>query len=183
MTDNGEGARNGGVGGHWWLVALSLLANVAEVDADLVVQQEMENSQSFTNQLRAVLTKGISNPSQAVLVQEDLNRHLQDPKVRARLKSMDVTPTDAQGVFDLCKQGHDNHVKVDQFIIGLLRLHGMAKAVDMLSLVYENRVSSMEARKEAHAVLLAYIDVVRTLAYSVQRAQAASSLVQGPLLR
>merc|ERR1711920_32142 len=81
----------------------------------------------------------------------------------AHLQSMEVTRADAQGVFNLCKRCGRDEVNVDEFILGLLRLHGTAKAVDVVSLVYENRMKSMETARTAKQAQRRFDNVLRHL--------------------
>merc|ERR1712113_966697 len=119
--------------------------NMAQLDSDLVIEQELHQSNSWTNQLKLILKGG--NEMEHVLTEENLNKHLRNKVVEARLKSLDVDLSDARGVFQLLKSEDTDSVDIDEFIMAMPRLHGSARAVDMVTLIHLQKKSAQQARQ------------------------------------
>jgi len=62
------------------------------------------------------------------------------------LKALDLDLTKARGLFTLLDLTGDGTVAVDEFVSTLMRLQGAAKAVDLQTIIYENK------RQMAHMV-------------------------------
>mmetsp|Transcript_81895 Transcript_81895/g.228202 ORF Transcript_81895/g.228202 Transcript_81895/m.228202 type:complete len:859 (-) Transcript_81895:8-2584(-) len=108
-----------------------------EVDADLVIQEQMSHSKSYANQLKSILASSDVDKSNTV-TKKELNMHLGDHRVKAHLAALEIEKSDVLSVFDLLRLD-DAEVSVDDLIIALLRLHGNAKAVDMATLIYADK--------------------------------------------
>merc|ERR1712232_1335168 len=57
----------------------------------------------------------------------------------AQLHALGVHTDEANGLFELLDDDDSGEVDVDEFVSGILRLKGAAKAVDMATLLYENK--------------------------------------------
>merc|ERR1711933_536397 len=79
---------------------------------------------------------------------QELMEHLTTDETGAYLKTLDVTVTDAQGVFKLLDVTGTGEVSIDEFVLSLMRFQGGARAVDVATLLYEGKRS--EARWNAY---------------------------------
>jgi len=109
-----------------------------EVDSDLVIQEQLRQSQSYANQLTRILTSGGTCDAN-MITRRKLETHLGDKRVKGHLAALGVDKTDVLGVFDLLQVNNAEEVNVDEMIIALLRMQGTAKAVDMATLIYTNK--------------------------------------------
>merc|ERR1712137_739408 len=65
--------------------------------------------------------------------------HLTTDETDAYLKTLDVTVSDAQGVFKLLDVTGAGEVNIDEFVLSLMRFQGSARAVDVATLLYEGK--------------------------------------------
>merc|ERR1712151_131052 len=79
---------------------------------------------------------------------QELMDHLTSAETEALLKTLDVTASDAQGVFKLLDVTGTGEVNIDEFVLSLMRFQGGARAVDVATLLYEGKRS--EARWHAY---------------------------------
>merc|ERR1712008_582557 len=83
-----------------------------------------------------------------MLNEQAMNLLLQDPELTAYLNTIGVDVTEAKGLFTLLDDDGSGAISIDEFVTGFLRLKGSAKAVDMVTLMYENRKIS----KQLHSI-------------------------------
>merc|ERR1712137_481132 len=87
--------------------------------------------------------------------------HLTTDETDAYLKTLDVTVSDAQGVFKLLDVNGVGEVSIDEFVLSLMRFQGSARAVDLATLLYEGKRN--EARWSA------YMDYIEEQFYALKR--------------
>merc|ERR1719321_1048174 len=63
-------------------------------------------------------------------------------------ESVDLDVAEAKGLFKLLDRNGNGVVEAEEFVLGCLRLRGNAKAIDLATLMYENRRAFR--RIEAH---------------------------------
>merc|ERR1719343_867218 len=146
---------------------------VSQVDRDLIIRAQLKDRKSFANQLKSVL-RSIDKDGSGSIPKHELLEHLQSAEFYAYLKTLDVTVSDAQGVFKLLDVNGTGEVNIDEFVLSLMRFQGSARAVDVATLLYEGKRN--EARWNAY---MDYIeenfDAVKTYAAN---ASANSRFVQ-----
>merc|ERR1719343_1219301 len=111
---------------------------VSQVDRDLVIRSQLKDRKSFANQLKAVL-RSIDKDDSGSISKKELLEHLSSPEFYAYLKTLDVTVSDAQGVFKLLDVEGKGEVNIDEFVLSLMRFQGSARAVDVATLLYEGK--------------------------------------------
>merc|ERR1712228_367234 len=67
-------------------------------------------------------------------------------------KSVDLSLSEAQSLFKLLDIEETGIIKKEQFVMGCLRIHGGAKAIDLITLMSEMR--RMQRQWHTHAVFL-----------------------------
>merc|ERR1712048_575366 len=120
---------------------------VCQVDRDLVIRSQLKDRKSFANQLKTVL-RSIDKDGSGSISKKELMEHLSSPTFYAYLKTLDVTVSDAQGVFKLLDVNGTGEVNIDEFVLSLMRFQGSARAVDVATLLYEGKRN--EARWNAY---------------------------------
>merc|ERR1712019_52205 len=120
---------------------------VSEVDRDIVIRAQLKDRKSFANQLKTVL-RSIDKDNSGSISKHELVEHLASSEFYAYLKTLDVTVSDAQGVFKLLDVKGTGEVDIDEFVLSLMRFQGGARAVDVATLLYEGKRN--EARWNAY---------------------------------
>merc|ERR1712019_247078 len=120
---------------------------VSQVDRDLVIRAQLKDRKSFANQLKNVL-RSIDKDGSGSISKHELMEHLSSSEFYAYLKTLDVTVSDAQGVFKLLDVNGMGEVSIDEFVLSLMRFQGSARAVDVATLLYEGKRN--EARWNAY---------------------------------
>jgi hypothetical protein len=120
---------------------------VSQVDRDLVIRAQLKDRKSFANQLKAVL-RSIDKDDSGSISKKELMEHLSSPEFYGYLKTLEVTVSDAQGVFRLLDVKGTDEVNIDEFVLSLMRFQGSARAVDVATLLYEGKRN--EARWNAY---------------------------------
>merc|ERR1712019_227968 len=120
---------------------------VSRIDRDLVIRAQLNDRRSFANQLKNVLTS-VDKDATGTISKQELMDHLTTDETDAYLKTLDVTASDAQGVFKLLDVTGTGEVSIDEFVLSLMRFQGGARAVDVATLLYEGKRS--EARWNAY---------------------------------
>lgn len=105
-------------------------------DAELMIQQELENKDEFVFTLQQVFNELDTNDSGSLSL-EEFEQHINDEKIMAYLRSLDINISQARTLFTLLDVDHTGEVDIDEFAGGLLRLKGGATSMDMAVLKYQ----------------------------------------------
>merc|ERR1711904_74965 len=111
---------------------------VSQVDRDLVIRSQLKDRKSFANQLKDCL-RSIDTDDSGTISKHELLDNLSSADFYAYLKTLDVTVSDAQGVFKLLDVNGTGEVNIDEFVLSLMRFQGSARAVDVATLLYEGK--------------------------------------------
>jgi len=111
---------------------------VAQRNADWIIKQQMSNEKFFYNEMQDLFTAADHDKSGTLSLKE-LEKHLSDQHVRARLNVFGLEVSEAWGFFQLLDIDDRGFVDVSQFALGCLRLRGAAKGIDAATLMYENK--------------------------------------------
>merc|ERR1712187_727566 len=120
---------------------------VSRIDRDLVIRSQLNDRRSFANLLKNVL-RSIDKDGNGTISKQELMENLRSDEIDAYLKTLDVTVSDAQGVFKLLDVSGMGEVNIDEFVLSLMRFQGSARAVDVATLLYEGKRN--EARWNAY---------------------------------
>merc|ERR1712084_34353 len=119
----------------------------SRIDRDLVIRAQLNDRKSFANQLKNIL-RSVDKDGTGTISREEMMEHLTSDETDAYLKTLDVTVSDAQGVFKLLDVTGSGEVSIDEFVLSLMRFQGSARAVDVATLLYEGKRN--EARWNAY---------------------------------
>merc|ERR1711879_490522 len=78
----------------------------------------------------------------------DFESQLAEPNMLEYFKAIDVNPAEAKGLFSLLDLDGSGTIDAEEFLSGLKRLRGPAKALDLALLIYE--VQRMASRQQEH---------------------------------
>jgi len=107
-------------------------------DRDNAIETAMQEKDSFVNKLKAIFEETDQDGSGQISFEEFAN-HLENEEVLAHLHSMGLETVEARGLFKLLDLDNSNSVNIDELISGCLRLKGQARAVDVATIIYENK--------------------------------------------
>lgn len=136
---------------------------VSQIDRDLVIQDQVAQSDSCANELKNLFNETCSPDH--LLSKQDLETHLDCTEVQHYLKFLELDVHEARGLFQLLDVDENGKVSVDEFVIGMMRLKGVAKGVDVATLMYENKKL--------------YVRVVALAKFTEERFQNLERVVRG----
>jgi hypothetical protein len=108
----------------------------SQTDRELVIQQELENKDEFVSVLQHVFEELDTNGSGGLSL-EEFEQHIEDEKIMAYLRTMEINISQARTLFTLLDVDQGGEVDIDEFASGLLRLKGGATSMDMAILKYQ----------------------------------------------
>jgi len=111
---------------------------IAQIDRDLVIQEQMNNEESTINELRRVLNE-FDEDNSSTIDAEEFELLLSDSRTIEHLKTLGLDLTEAKGLFTLLDFTGSGNVAIDEFVNTLMRLQGNAKGVDLATIIYENK--------------------------------------------
>jgi len=107
-------------------------------DRDNAVDATLQQENSYLNKLRTVFEESDKDNSGQISF-EEFESHLDNKEVAAYLDSMGLDATEARGIYQLLDVDNSKSIYIDELVAGCMRLKGQARAVDMATLVYENK--------------------------------------------
>ena len=111
---------------------------IAEIDRDLVIQEQMSEATATAKALRKVFQAADVSGCNVLNV-EALETHFRNREVVAYLRFLELDVLEARGLFQLLDVEGKHVVDIDEFVVGMMRLKGTAKGVDVATLMYENK--------------------------------------------
>jgi len=109
--------------------------DAAQNDAQLVVREKAKASQEYVKRLNKVFqTMDLSQDG--VVSKEEFLQLCQDPTIKSYMTSLDVDVNDGSHLFKLLDDG-DGNLTHTEFISGMMRFKGAAKAIDVIYLQRE----------------------------------------------
>jgi len=115
-------------------------------DRHNIIQSQLEERSSVINMIRGIFEDSDTDGSGHVTF-EEFEQLLANQEMVAYLQAMGIDGSEAKGLFKLLDDDGSGVVSIDEFITGFLRLKGGAKAVDMVTLLYENRKISKKLHR------------------------------------
>ncbi|CAE7732949.1 ANKRD17 [Symbiodinium sp. CCMP2592] len=106
--------------------------DAANNDAELQIMENMTRREKFVRHLQGIF-RAIDDTGDGMITQERLEKVLSNPKVRAYFQTLDLDITESTALFHLLDDG-DGEVTLHEFISGILRCKGHARAIDQVAL-------------------------------------------------
>lgn len=113
-------------------VILKDTLEAAQNDAEHQVQERLQKKAEYIQKLEQVFTK-LDDGGDGLITEERLIDMLEDPKVKAYFQTLDVDVHEGTALFHILDNG-DGEVTLDEFINGILRCKGNARAIDQLAM-------------------------------------------------
>jgi len=112
--------------------------SAAYKDRDLVIQEQFQLSNSMMQDLISLFDEA-DLESEGQLSRKELETFVNDERVAAFLKGLDVEISEAIGLFELLDSNGDGFVDVHEFTLGCMRLKGPAKNIDVATMLFEHK--------------------------------------------
>merc|ERR1712048_623301 len=113
--------------------------HISKMDRDLGAQEEIERSVNLMVDLKE-LFKEIDLDSNEVLTFDEFSGHLKREKVQAYFMRLGLDTSDVKALFRALDVDKNGVVEIDEFVMGCIRLMGSARAVNVTTLIYEQRM-------------------------------------------
>eukprot|EP00434_Breviolum_minutum_P030506 symbB.v1.2.026978.t1/scaffold2687.1/size73039/8 len=113
-------------------VILKDTLDAAQSDAEHQVIERLQKKAEYVEKLEKVFTK-LDESGEGLITEAHLNQMLLDPKVKAYFQTLDVDVHEGTALFHILDNG-DGEVTLDEFINGILRCKGPARAIDQLAM-------------------------------------------------
>lgn len=123
----------------------------AQEDKDEIVQSMLHDRCSHVQQLRQFF-ESVDVDESGNITFDELKTSLKDPEVRVYLEALGLEMTEAQGMFKLLDQDNSGSVNIEEFIYTCMHLLGSAKAVDLATLMAENKKMAHEVRNISRTI-------------------------------
>jgi len=115
-------------------------------DKDNMIVSQLEERTALISSICSVFRNSDTDGS-GLINEEEMNVLLKDNEVTAYLNAIGIDISEARGLFQLLDDDASGTVSIDEFVTGFMHLRGCARAVDMVSLLYENRKTSKKLNK------------------------------------
>jgi len=133
------------------LTSLFVELTIANADHDqqMAIQLELERKDVYVAKLQSLYDE-IDQNGDGEITYDEFCKHLDDPLMRAFAASLEIEPTDARQFFCILSEHGKIPVNCDTFVVGCIKLKGMAKSMDLMDLVYSFRRNT--AQQEEFAI-------------------------------
>lgn len=111
---------------------------LSRMDRDLVTQSEQERTSAYMKELQRIFYELDTNRSGTISLQE-FEEFVQRDAVRAHFSVLELDVSKAAQVFRLLDTDGSNAIEIDEFVVGCMRLKGLAKGIDMEGLMLESK--------------------------------------------
>jgi len=119
---------------------------VAQWDKDFVEMKEKERTKEILSSLRELFEEADLNQSGKITSRE-FQTFMNRGDVRAILSTLGLEVPDAEGFFEMLDVDHSGEIEIDEFVVGCMRFRGLAKTVDIETMVHENKRILAKVRK------------------------------------
>lgn len=121
-------------------------SQMSGLDRDLIVQGQLNRDQAFFREMKTIFVEADLDNSGTVSW-EELSEYLMNEEVRAYLAAQQLDSYDARQLFNILDVDGTREIGMSDFVLGLWRLRGMAKSVDMVALLMETRALNIKMRE------------------------------------
>jgi len=111
---------------------------IAHLDKEVVTQAEIERKVYYTQALRQLFVE-FDTMDSGVLVRENFMRYIHSPKVEAYLSGLGLDCSEVENLFNLLDVDSSGCIDLDEFVMGLFRLKGAAKNIDVATIMIEHK--------------------------------------------
>jgi len=135
-------------------------------DEQLIIHDQLSRRDEYVAKIQGLFTKMDDDGSGDVSYAE-FERHLSDEEMVAFCSSLEIDATDVAQFFNILSAGGTRSVDVETFVIGCIKLKGVAKSMDLMDLAIRQRNHFRDSRAIAmasHEKLVALCHIMDPLA-------------------
>jgi hypothetical protein len=110
----------------------------ARTQREFLVQKEMEVKEQWLKEMRSIFQEMDADGSGTVN-KDEITEFCNDDRVHYYLTALGLDVHDTERLFELLDENRDGELEVDEFLAGCLRLKGMARSIDVYSLIHQSR--------------------------------------------
>lgn len=107
-------------------------SDAAQNDAEQLVIDRLRLKEQYVNKLEGIF-RAIDDSGNGLISEERLSYILSNPKVAAYFQTLDLDVHEGAALFHLLDNG-DGEVTLDEFIDGIMRCKGPARAIDQVAM-------------------------------------------------
>jgi len=106
---------------------------VAQNDKEIMIKQKMKAQEDYVRKLKALFWQ-LDTSGDGLISWDEFQCMMTNSHLKTWLSALEIDPHDLQQFFELLDDG-DGQLTINEFVGGISRLKGYAKAVDMAQLV------------------------------------------------
>jgi len=110
----------------------------ADRDQQFIIQLELEKKHVYAARLQAFYDE-IDDEGTGEISYQKFCEHVTSPTIQAFAESLEIDVTDAKQFFCILSDQGRRCVDIETFVVGCIKLKGMAKSMDMMDLLYSHR--------------------------------------------
>merc|ERR1712192_24884 len=118
-------------------IFLKQTLNVAAKDSDLIYQERLQKHSIDVEVIKAIFNEGDQDQG-GDMDRREFRRLFRNEEVVRWLSQLGLEVSEVQGLFNLLDDG-DGKITFDELLSGIFRLRGEARAVDLATLLFENK--------------------------------------------
>jgi len=110
-------------------VFIQTTLKVAQSQKDVMILQKERAQEDFTHKLTHLFHE-LDISGDGVVTIEEFTAMLSQPEIKTYMSALEIDPEDLEGLFLLIDDGN-GQMSLPEFLMGITRIKGAAKAVDM----------------------------------------------------
>lgn len=118
----------------------------SQKDHQFVIQLELEKKHVYVQKLQAFYDE-IDTDKQGVISYEKFCEYAEDPRMLAFAASLEIDILNAKQFFCMLSDSGTRLVDVETFVVGCIKLKGMAKNMDLMELIYSHKKAVADQAK------------------------------------
>merc|ERR1712048_611886 len=108
----------------------------AKTQREFLVQKEMELKEKYVAEMRSLFAE-MDDDGSGYVTLEEIQEYFEDPRVQSYFQALGLDTHDSERLFKLIDNDGSGDVSVDEFLEGCIRLKGLARSIDVHSLMSE----------------------------------------------
>jgi hypothetical protein len=124
-------------------IFVDFVRQCSEKDTNSIIHDELRRKDAFIDSLKSLYRR--MNPNErGQVTQQEFLAHLKEPEMRAFASVLGIEPTDLDQFFSIISGEGSRPVDLETFVVGAIKLRGMARSMDVLDIVIAQRRGHLE---------------------------------------
>merc|ERR1712187_739985 len=120
----------------------------AEKDTQHVITDKLERKDEYVAKLQEWFNS-IDENGDGMITYDQFARSANDPEVMAFAETLEIELFDLKQFFSVLSANNKRPVNLENFVIGCIKLKGMAKSMDLMDLMYTQKQATEENARQA----------------------------------